>query len=357
MEILGNLYQSLKSIIPSGIAVIGVVIVLLGVRYFLEKRLAFLSDKRLRFQMIMLVLTFGGLLVIILTLPISDTSRGQLLSLIGIVLSAAIALSSTTILGNVMAGLMLRVIRAIRIGDFIRVGDYFGKISEHGLFHVEIQSEDRDLTTLPNLYLVTNPVKVIRSSGTFISATVSLSYDIPRTKVERLLIEAAKEAELEDPFMQILELGDFSITYRIAGLLKEVKQVISTKSRLHAMMLDKLHDGGIEIVSPTFMNTRAIPANQVFIPASEMAEIKEPDIQVSGAPELKVFDKADQAESREKLKERYDIAGKELEDLKKQLEEAGDEKEKDDFKAKIQRLEVRRELLGDILKKGEDEEK
>jgi len=63
MEILGNLYQSLKSIIPSGIAVIGVVIVLLGVRYFLEKRLAFLSDKRLRFQMIMLVLTFGGLLV------------------------------------------------------------------------------------------------------------------------------------------------------------------------------------------------------------------------------------------------------------------------------------------------------
>jgi len=356
MEILGNLYQSFKSIIPSGVAVIGVVIVLLGVRYFLDKRLVFVSDKRLRFQMIMLVLTFAGLLVIILTLPISDASRGQLLSLIGIVLSAAIALSSTTLLGNAMAGLMLRVVRAIRIGDFIRVGDHFGRISEHGLFHVEIQNEDRDLTTLPNLYLVTNPVKVIRSSGTFISATVSLGYDISRMKVERLLIEAAKEAELEDPFMQILELGDFSITYRIAGLLKEVKQVISTRSRLHAMMLDKLHDGGIEIVSPTFMNTRSIQANQVFIPATEMAEIKEPDIQASSAPESKVFDKADQAESREKLRERYDSAAKELEDVKKRMEETEDEKEKDDLKTKIQRLEVRRDLLEDILKKRADKE-
>ena len=39
----------------------------------------------------------------------------------------------------------------------------FGRVTERGLFHTEIQTEDRDLVTLPNLYLVTNPVKVVRT--------------------------------------------------------------------------------------------------------------------------------------------------------------------------------------------------
>jgi small conductance mechanosensitive channel len=245
MEIIEKAYDSIKTMLPAGFALVAAIAVLLAAKFVMNKRLAFASDKRLRSQIIMIGLTLAGLLAIILVLPISDSSRGQLLSLIGIVLSAAIALSSTTLLGNAMAGLMLRVVRGFRSGDFIRVGDHFGRISEQGLFHVEIQNEDRDLTTLPNLYLVTNPVKVIRSSGTFISASLSLGYDIPHRKIEKLLLDSAVSSGLEDPFVQIIELGDFSITYRVAGLLKEVKQVISTRSRLHAAILDTLHDAGI----------------------------------------------------------------------------------------------------------------
>jgi len=37
------------------------------------------------------------------------------------------------------------------------VGDYFGRVTERGLFHVEIQTEDRDLATLPNMFLVSQP--------------------------------------------------------------------------------------------------------------------------------------------------------------------------------------------------------
>jgi small-conductance mechanosensitive channel len=182
------------------------------------------------------------------------------------VLSAAIALSSTTILGNALAGVMLRVIRNFRMGDFIRSGDHFGRVSERGLFHTEIQTEDRDLTTLPNLYLVTHPVKTIRSSGTVISASVSLGYDVPRAVVEELLLESARQAGLKDPFVQIHELGDFSVSYRIAGLLGEVKQILSARSRLRANVMDRLHEGGVEIVSPRFMNIRALGRERVFIP-------------------------------------------------------------------------------------------
>ena len=51
-------------------------------------------------------------------------------------------------------------------GDFISAGDQFGRVTERGLFHTEIQTETRDLTTVPNLFLVTHPVTTVRSSGT-----------------------------------------------------------------------------------------------------------------------------------------------------------------------------------------------
>ena len=194
---------------------------------------------------------------------------------------------------------MLRAVRNFQSGDFIRADEHFGRVSERGLFHTEIQTENRDLTTLPNLYLVTHPVTTIRSSGTLISANVSLGYDIPRTKIEELLLEAAAGAELSDPFVQILELGDFAVTYRVAGLLTDIRQTLSAQSRLKAKILDRLHGAGVEIVSPNFMNTRALPDEKLFIPkaATEAAAAK-----AAPLPEELVFDKADEAESIEALK-------------------------------------------------------
>jgi small-conductance mechanosensitive channel len=219
--------------------------------------------------------------------------------------------------------------------------------------HVEIQTEDRDLTTLPNLYLVTNPAKVIRSSGTFITAEVSLGYDVPRTKVERLLLAAAEAAKLEDAFVLIIKLGDYSITYRVAGLLTQVKHVISTQSLLQTMMLDKLHEGGVEIVSPSFMNTRAIPQGAYFTPTSDEYHEKARIAALEEVPEEKVFDKAEEAENKEKLRQTYEAAGKELEEFKKKMDEAATPDQRDRIKSILDRLEDRRKKLEEYLKREE----
>jgi len=52
----------------------------------------------------------------------------------------------------------------------LRVWDPFGRVSERGFFYTEIQTEDRNLATLPNLYLVTNPITVVHVSGTVANA-------------------------------------------------------------------------------------------------------------------------------------------------------------------------------------------
>lgn len=313
-----------------------------------------------RNQIIMLVLSATAALLVILVFPMGDALRGQLLGLLGIIISAAIALSSTTVLGNGMAGLMMRAVQGFRIGDFIKTEQHFGRVTEQGLFHTEIQTEDRDLTTLPNLYLVTHPVTTIRTSGTIVSATLSLGYDVPRSQVERLLVEGAGKAGLKDPFVQILELGDHSVTYRVAGLLEEVKQLLSARSRLKARAMDALHQGGVEIVSPAFMNQRVFPHESRFIPASAHVSLAEPE---GPGPEELAFDKAEEAEMVQALKlslagvvEEIDQAGERLKGVERALEKdqggeegASAEADKSALEERLARLRARRDRLERVI--------
>lgn len=131
---------------------------------WLEKKFDTFSDHKIVPQILMLGLNLVGLVLIVLALPISDNLRGQILSLFGLLLTGVMALSSATFVSNLFGGSMLRLTRSFRIGDYIRVGEQFGRVSERGFFHTEIQTVDRDLTTFPNLYLITNPVTVVHKS-------------------------------------------------------------------------------------------------------------------------------------------------------------------------------------------------
>lgn len=343
MDYLNLFLDKLLAFVPMVIALVVVLFAIWFAQYSLEKRYAGITGNRFRIQMVLLVLSFIGLLVVILTLPVSETTIGQLLSLLGILLSAAIALSATTFIGNIMAGFMLRAIKNFRAGDFVRVNDHFGRVTERGLFHVEIQTEDRDLTTIPNLYLVTNPVKVIRSSGTLVTGEVSLGYDVSKDKITDALVKAAKDCELEEPFVHVRELGDFSVTYRVCGLLTDVKNLISTHSKLRSNMLDSLHSAGIEIVSPTFMNQRQLSPEKPIIPKAERNKLKKKKEETIA--EAIVFDKADEAESVEMLREKQAKLVAEIKEFEAQLKDELDESARTKFESKINKIRTEIEKL------------
>lgn len=287
---------------PLAITALAAIGLLMGVDHQLRNRWRHRPEVQFRFQLIMLGLTLAGVLAVIFALPVSDNLKGDLLGLLGIVLSASIALASTTFIGNMMAGIMLRAIRNARPGDFITVGDVTGRVTEMGLLRTEVQTEDRDLVTLPNLVLVTQPVKVVRASGTIVSAEVSLGYDVDRVRVSDLLRAAAERAELKESFVHIRNLGDFAVTYRIAGLLEDVTSLITARSRLREAMLDTLHAGGVEIVSPAFMNQRVLDPARSFVPR----QVAVPDNGSQVEAEEVAFDKADEAASIEQLKAAID---------------------------------------------------
>jgi hypothetical protein len=144
--------------------------------------------------------------------------------------------------------------------------------------------------------MLSTPVTVVRSSGTIITATLSLGYDVHHTQVKGLLLEAARNVDLEEPFVKIVELGNYAITYSVSGLLTEVKGMLASRSRLFESILDALHTAGVEIVSPSFMNQRRQDNDTKILPVMG-EDVLQPD---SPSSEDMVFDKAEEAEQQEK---------------------------------------------------------
>lgn len=283
-----------------------------GIIWLLRRWIADEPESRVRRQLLQLAVVILALIVLAMVAPLETDTRGQLLSLFGLLLTGVLGLASTTFVSNAMAGFMLRSVASFRTGDFVRVGEHFGRVTETALLHTEIQSEDRDLITLPNLFLITQPVRVVRASGTLISADVSLGYDIHRQRVRECLLAGAADAELADAFVQVMALGDFSISYRISGFLEDVRSLVSKRSELRSKILDRLHEDGIEIVSPNFMNQRQLPAGEQFLPKRYYHPERVED-RVDA--EKIMFDKADLAARVETFRGQRQVLSDELKNL------------------------------------------
>jgi len=244
-------------------------------------------------------------------------------------------------------------IKNFHLGDFIRIENNFGRVTKKGLFRTEIQTEDRNLTSLPNLYIANNPLQIIRDSGTIISTTVSLGYDLNRSKIETYLLEAAKASGLIEPFVFITNLGDFSVTYKINGLLTDITKYFTVTSKLNANVLDHLHKAGIEIVSPNFVNQRQV--NEIkFMPVITKERMPTPDKKL---PEELVFDKAIKAD---KIDDKIKSLEKLEEEIKQLKLASKDAKNKEEISSRIKTLEELKEKLNSHIvedKKKLDEEK
>ncbi|MCP4868503.1 MAG: mechanosensitive ion channel [Proteobacteria bacterium] len=337
--------------VPSLLAMAAVVLTVSTVHKLIRgRKTSEQSQDHLREQLLLLALWLSGIVSLIVVLPVAEDTRNQLLGLFGLLLSAAIGLASTTFVGNAMAGLMLKGLRNMNPGDFIEVGGHFGRISDRGLFHTEIQTEDRDLVTLPNLFLVTQPTRVVRNSGTVVAGEVSLGYDVSRTRVEARLLEAAADVRLKDPFVQLKALGDFSISWRVGGIQTDVKQMVSSHSRLRKAMLDRLHGDGIEIVSPVYEvgKTVAADAAPVIADSNDVVHIPE-----GKAVEAIVFDKADIAESLERMQAKKTAISKDIEGLKAQQKVADDPVAVSEFGRKIERKEALLAAAGRAIEERE----
>ncbi len=329
---------------PFVLAILLAGLILWGIDWTLQKILGKgRREKRFARQLVMLALTGLAFVATLAALPIEDKVREDLLKFLGLVVTVALAFSSTTFVSNAFAGLMLRAVRNFEPGDFVSVGEHFGRVTERGLFHTEIQTEDSDLTTLPNLYLTSNPVKVVRSSGTIVSATVSLGYDIPHQRVEPILLQSAESIGLERPSVRVRDLLDHVVVYRIAGWLSDVTELPFASGRLRIAVLDRLHEAAIEIASPSLHGVRTLRPDVPIIPRGA-AVAREPARSEPSAEET-AFDKAERAAQVTKLREEVEELEQKIEASKKELKQG----DRDRVQLEIDSLTARRDKAVRLL--------
>jgi len=310
MEFLYRFQVFAIALVPTLATFFLVALVLVAASRVLERKRIRTGEPRVMSQFLLVVLGIFGLLAIILALPVSDTARGHLYTLLGVFISASIALSSSTIVGSAMAGVLIRFISGSRVrpGDYIRAENHVGRVVEMDILHTLIQTATRDVTWLPNLWLVGRPVLLRQKTGTIINATVSIGYDVNRGTVKTALLRAAGQVGLSKPFVRIEDLGDFAVSYKVGGLSTDLTRLLEMHSQLRGAVLDSLHDACVEVASPVIKTSRVFPADHSFIPESDTPAVAQ---EVSAEDEVMFEEAAEAAVSydrREVLRSEYEAA-------------------------------------------------
>ena len=230
-------------------------------------------------------------------LPGSDSNAFKGVSVfVGLVLS----LGSSGIVNQAMSGLVIMYARAFRPGDYVRLGDTEGVVTELGMLSTKVRTNKREEVTIPNAVLVSatakNYSRLSEREGVIVHTSVTIGYDTPWRQVQALLIMAAdRTAGVRHdprPFVRQAALSDFYVAYELNAALERAEDRIDVLSALHANILDCFNEFGVQIMSPHYEGDppspkvvpphawAASPANRVISPAVG----REPDHLPGGPP-------------------------------------------------------------------------
>jgi small conductance mechanosensitive channel len=119
------------------LAVLFGIVLFLFLNNWIFNRLQSLRQTGNTFKRIIALLVILGMFAFIFALPIYAKKQLKIVEFLAILLSAAIALSSTTVLGNLIAGIMNSSLKRFRNKDWIKVGDIRGKDTRKSFFHTK----------------------------------------------------------------------------------------------------------------------------------------------------------------------------------------------------------------------------
>ena len=148
-------------------------------------------------------------LAVIIVLSAANVIGVPLTSVLTIFASAGVAISlgMQGALGNLVGGVTLLILKPIKVGEYVNVGQYRGIVKNIGAFYTEIRTLDNSLISLPNSNLTnTAIVNYSREGISRIEAQFTVSYNSDIDTVREVLLDMARKGEkvLEDPSPWVL---------------------------------------------------------------------------------------------------------------------------------------------------------
>jgi small-conductance mechanosensitive channel len=201
---------------------------------------------------------------------------------VSIFFGVLLSLGSTSAISNVIAGVVITYMRPFQMGDRVKVGETIGDVIEKSLLVTKIRTLKNEEVTVPNATIINthlwNFSKNAKELGLIIHTSVTIGYDVPWDKVNKLLLRAARNTTLiqkdPKPFVLQKNLDDYYVNYEINAYTKQPKKMALIYSELHKNILDAFNGAGIEILSPQYNAVR--DGNPSTIPGAQPVDNRNP---------------------------------------------------------------------------------
>jgi small-conductance mechanosensitive channel len=202
-------------------------------------------------------------------LPGSDSGVFQGVSVfVGLIVS----LGSSSVISNLMAGLVTTYMRPFRTGDRVKLNDTIGDVMERTPFVTRIKTPKNEVITIPNSFIMSshtvNYSASARDYGLILHTEVSFGFEIHWKRIYDLLLEAARRTsgirQAPAPFVLETMLHDFYAIYQINVYIDDASQMPRIYSDLNRHIQDLCNERGIELLSPHYFAQR--DGNELTIP-------------------------------------------------------------------------------------------
>ena len=198
--------------------------------------------------------------LVIMIWPLIPFSNSTIFQGVSVFIGLIISLGSTSVVGNLMAGMVITYMRSFNIGDQIKMNDIVGTVVEKTPFVTRFKTLKNEIVTVPNSSImssqIVNYTTSAKSTGVIIYSDVTVGYEVPWQKVEEILLSAAAHTQgvmsSPKPFVLIKELPDPYCKYQINAYTREDKTIPRVYTRLHKEIIDRFNEAGIELMSPIY---------------------------------------------------------------------------------------------------------
>jgi small-conductance mechanosensitive channel len=224
------------------------------------------------------------LFAVVMAYPYIPGADSEAFKGISVLVGLMITLGGSSLFGQAASGLILIYSRTLRVGEYVRVAEQEGTVTEMGTFTTRIRTGMGEEVTIPNAVVLGTTTKnysrAVKGTGYVVDTVVTVGYDTPWRQVEALLIEAALRTPgvLGDPAPRVFQmaLSDFYVEYRLVcqAIPSEPRPRAEVLAALHTHVLDVFNEYGVQIMSPHYLGDpttpKVVPPDQRFAaPAKE----------------------------------------------------------------------------------------
>jgi small-conductance mechanosensitive channel len=221
---------------------------------------------------------------------------------LSVLVGLMVSLGGASVIGQAFSGLILMYARIFRRGDYVRIGDNEGTVTDLGMFATRLRTGMGEEISISNGTVLgattRNYSRAVPGTGFVVDTVVTIGYSTPWRQVEAMLKEAARRTEdisgAHEPMVRQTALSDFYVEYRLIAYSVAERPVIRAEvlHRLHGNIQDVFNEHGVQIMSPHYMmdpnDPQVVPKEKWFTPparppSSSEALIRETPNQRTGS--------------------------------------------------------------------------